>query len=191
MPTGSNLDINKVRMKNHVLVTISNQGYLNKIKKQLERREEKASMRQLSTSLPLPAKIGLSVACSAKPPVAELKPVGSPSGSTTNKQNTNKQSTEHEIQRLKGLGLTVSVGQVSKPIVAADEDKGKTQSKVDSSFGQKPRVLGVSAQKPSGREKVGSSEKSPQPSAAAGVKSTPAPASAFSAAQKLQLKSQV
>merc|ERR1719341_2637904 len=39
MPTGSNLDINK--------------GYLNKIKKQLERREEKASMRQLSTSLPL------------------------------------------------------------------------------------------------------------------------------------------
>ena len=181
-------------MKKHVLVTISNQGYLNKIKKQLEKREEKASMRQLSTSLPLPAKIGLSVACSAKPPVAplaELKPVASPSGSTTNKQNTNKQSTEHEIQRLKGLGLTVSVGQVSKPIVAADEDKGKTQSKVDSSFGQKPRVLGVSAQKPSGREKVGSSEKSSQPSAAVGVKSTPAPASAFSAAQKLQLKSQV
>ena len=145
-------------------------------------------MRQLSTSLPLPAKIGLSVACSAKPPVAplaELKPVASPSGSTTNKQNTNKQSTEHEIQRLKGLGLTVSVGQVSKPIVAADEDKGKTQSKVNSSFGQKPRVLGVSAQK------VGSSEKSPQPSAAVGVKSTPPTAPAFSAAQKLQLKSQV
>ena len=85
----------------------------------------------------------------------------------------------------------MSVGQVSKPIVAADEDKGKTKSKVDSSFGQKPRVLGVPAQKPSGGEKVGSCEKSPQPSAAVGVKSTPTTAPAFSAAQKLQLKSQV
>ena len=202
-------------------INIANQGYLNKIKKQLERREEKASIRQLSTSLPLPTTLpttssttspttlptnlptGLSVASSAKAPLAlsaESKP---PTISKTNhtneakkpnqliaanKQNVNKQAnTQHEMERLKGLGLTVSVGQVLKSPATVAE-KIKPQSKAELVSVQKPSNPGVSGKKSEeiGARQVPSSEKKPQSIAAA--KQT---APSYSAAQKLQLKSQV
>ena len=185
--------------------SIPNQGYLNKVKKQMERREEKASMRQLSTSLPLPTTLpntlptalppklptGLSAASSAKTTLA-------PSAESTqsvaaNKQIGNKQSsnTQHEMQRLKGLGLTVSVGQVSKPPVAAD--KAKPQTKVDPSkslaLGQKPGVSGKKAEELGARQLPPGVKKSESITAAAKQASTTAPS--YSPAQKLQLKSQV
>ena len=183
--------------------TIPNQGYLNKVKKQMERREEKASMRQLSTSLPLPTALpttlptalpttlptmlptklpaGLSAASSAK---ATLAPSAeSNQSAAANKQNGNKKSTntQHEMQRLKGLGLTVSVGQVSKPPVATvAADKAKPQTKVDLSTSL---ALG---QNLGGRQLPPSQNKS-----FAAVKPSSNPVPCYSPAQKLQLKSQV
>ena len=94
------------------------------------------------------------------------------------------------MQRLKGLGLTVSVGQVLK--------SPAPQSKGDLVSGQKPPGSGVSGQKPPGpgvsgkkaeevvTRQVPSIEKKP-----IAVKQTSTAAQSYSAAQKLQLKSQV
>ena len=243
MPTGSNLDINKVDLNfmigyysgdlhigeflhfqtsPSVDLTnenfIPNQGYLNKIKKQLERREEKASMRQLSTSLPLPnttlpnttlpttlptnSPMGLSAASSSKTPLAPspacISKTNPPNGAKTatqaaaaNKQNSNKQTnTQHEMQRLKGLGLTVSVDQVLK--------SPAPQSKANLVSGQKPPGPGVSGQKPPGQgvsgqkpEEVGTRQVASMEKKPIAVKPTSTAAPSYSTAQKLQLKSQV
>ena len=101
------------------------------------------------------------------------------------------------MERLKGLGLTVSVGQVLKS-PATSVEKMKPQSKADlvsvkkppgpGVSGQKPRGPGVSGQKAEevGTQQVASSEKKP-----IAVKPTSTAAPSYSAAQKLQLKSQV
>ena len=170
-------------------------------------------MRQLSTSLPLPTALpttlptalpttlptmlptklpaGLSAASSAK---ATLAPSAeSNQSAAANKQNGNKKSTntQHEMQRLKGLGLTVSVGQVSKPPVATvAADKAKPQTKVDLSkslaLGQKP-----GAKEQGARPLPSSQTKSESMASAVVVKPTSSTASSYSPAQKLQLKSQV
>ena len=85
------------------------------------------------------------------------------------------------MERLKGLGLTVSVGQVLKsPATVAG--RIKPQIKADLVSGQKPSGPGVSGPKPEETvaRQVPSSEKKSQSIA------TP-----YSPAQKLQLKSQV
>ena len=156
-----------------------------------------------STTLPTNLPTGLSVASSAKAPLAlsaESKPqtisktnhineAKKPNQLITgNKQNSNKQAnTQHEMERLKGLGLTVSVGQVLKSPATVAE-KIKPQSKAELVSVQKPSNPGVSGKKSEeiGARQVPSSEKKPQSIAAA--KQT---APSYSAAQKLQLKSQV
>jgi len=204
MPTGSNLDINK--------------GYLNKIKKQLEKREEKAAMKQLSNSLPLPSnmtttnnswstslstassakpapslseassgkpsvKTSLSVASSAKPspspPHVQAKPAPGDKASaaklplTGHKASTSKQpSSQLEIERLKGLGLTVKVDQVQKP-----------ENKVDLS------KYVVSSQKTAAGKST--NVKSPSTKIEAPAKPSIPSAPSYTAPQKLQLKSQM
>ena len=184
--------------------SIPNQGYLNKVKKQMERREEKASMRQLSTSLPLPTTLpntlptalppklptGLSAASSAKTtlaPSAESNHSGGANKQIGNKQSTN---TQHEMQRLKGLGLTVSVGQVSKPPVATvPADKVNKDPSKSLASGQKPGVTGKKAEELGARQLPSSVKKSESITAVVKQASTTAPS--YSPAQKLQLKSQV
>merc|ERR1719319_1725523 len=114
MPSGSNLDINK--------------GYLNKIKKQLEKREEKQAKKTLSTSLPVsssqpkPANnpnnqiiqpLTLSQASGQKTPAPLAQ------GPQTSGPRAPGPPSVREVaamDRLKGLGLTVSVGQVTKDV---------------------------------------------------------------------------
>ena len=220
MPTGSNLDINKVyfRIDFHSGLIFTIQGYLNKIKKQLEKREEKAAMKQLSNSLPLPSnmtttnnswstslstassakpapslseassgkpsvKTSLSVASSAKPspspPHVQAKPAPGDKASaaklplTGHKASTSKQpSSQLEIERLKGLGLTVKVDQVQKP-----------ENKIDLS------KYVVSSQKTAAGKST--NVKSLSTKIEAPAKPTIPSAPSYTAPQKLQLKSQV
>ena len=212
MPTGSNLDINKVyfRIDFHSGLIFTIQGYLNKIKKQLEKREEKAAMKHLSNSLPLPANMtttnnslstSLSTASSAKPApslseassgktsvktslsvASSVKPSPSPvhipvnkagAAVTGHKASTSKQpSSQLEIERLKGLGLTVKVDQVQKP-----------ENKVDLS------KYVVSSQKTAAGKST--NVKSPSTKIEAPAKPTIPSAPSYTAPQKLQLKSQV
>ena len=160
----------------------------------------------LPSTLPTSSPIGLSAASSAKIPLApsadsrpaSISKTNPPNGTRTtnqvaaaNKPNSNKQTnTQHEMQRLKGLGLTVSVDQVLKSpapqskanLVSGQKPPGPGVS------GQKPPGQGVSGQKPEevGRRQVASSEKKP-----IAVKPTSTAAPSYSTAQKLQLKSQV
>ena len=220
MPTGSNLDINKVYfwIYFHSGLIFTIQGYLNKIKKQLEKREEKAAMKQLSNSLPLPTnmtttnnslstslstassakpapslseassgkpslKTSLSVASSAKPspspPHVQAKSAPGNKASaaklplTGHKASTSKQpSSQLEIERLKGLGLTVKVDQVQKP-----------ENKIDLS------KYVVSSQKTAAGKST--NVKSLSTKIEAPAKPTIPSAPSYTAPQKLQLKSQV
>ena len=218
MPTGSNLDINKVyfRIDFHSGLIFTIQGYLNKIKKQLEKREEKAAMKQLSNSLPLPSNMmttnnslstNLSTASSAKPApslseassgkpsvktslslASSAKPSPSPphvpvnkagAAVTGHKASTSKQpSSQLEIERLKGLGLTVKVDQVPKP-----DSKVKPDNKVDLS------KYVVSSQKTAATKSI--DVKSPSTKIVVPVNPTIPSIPSYSAPQKLQLKSQV
>ena len=218
MPTGSNLDINKVyfRIDFHSGLIFTIQGYLNKIKKQLEKREEKAAMKQLSNSLPLPSnmmttnnslstslstassakpapslseassgkpsvKTSLSVASSAKPSTGSLLVPANKAGAavTGHKASTSKQpSSQLELERLKGLGLTVKVDQVPKP-----DSKVKPDNKVDLS------KYVVSSQKTAAGKSA--NVKPPSTKIEAPAKPTLPSAPSYSAPQKLQLKSQV
>ena len=212
MPTGSNLDINKVYfwIYFHSGLIFTIQGYLNKIKKQLEKREEKAAMKHLSNSLPLPANMtttnnslstSLSTASSAKPApslseassgktsvktslsvASSVKPSPSPvhipvnkagAAVTGHKASTSKQpSSQLEIERLKGLGLTVKVDQVQKP-----------ENKIDLS------KYVVSSQKTAAGKST--NVKSLSTKIEAPAKPTIPSAPSYTAPQKLQLKSQV
>merc|ERR1719509_155255 len=115
MPSGSNLDINK--------------GYLNKIKKQLEKREEKQAKKTLSTSLPLsssqpkPANqtiqpLTLSQASGQTNPGSQTAGPRAPGPQTSGPRAPGPPSVREvaAMDRLKGLGLTVSVGQVTKDV---------------------------------------------------------------------------
>ena len=126
-------------------------------------------------------KTSLSVASSAKPSTGPLHVPANKAGAavTGHKASTSKQpSSQLEIERLKGLGLTVKVDQVPKP-----DSKVKPDNKVDLSkyvvSSQKTAATKSTDVKPTSRK----IEAPAKPT----IPSTPS----YSAPQKLQLKSQV
>ena len=141
-----------------------------------------------SSAKPTISPTGLSAASSTKTPLtpsAEIKSttIGKtnlPNGAKTPSQTggSNKQNTQHEMERLKGLGLTVSVDQVLKSPAPQSSSVGQVSGEKAGASGQKE--VGGSGQVASSNEK--------KPIA---MKQTSTTAASYSTAQKLQLKSQV
>merc|ERR1719319_476618 len=191
MPSGSNLDINK--------------GYLNKIKKQLEKREEKQAKKTLSTSLPLSSSqpnnqtiqpLTLSQASGQTNPGSQTAGPRAPGPQTSGLRAPGPPSVREvaAMDRLKGLGLTVSVGQVTKDVSKPTTPAPRPQPLT-------PQPQQPAPQRPQPPQPQRPQDKPPQRPQAQRVAPSNAqrgpapaqkgPAPAFSDSQKLQLKSQI
>merc|ERR1719319_1970259 len=197
MPSGSNLDINK--------------GYLNKIKKQLEKREEKQAKKTLSTSLPLSSSqpnnqtiqpLTLSQASGQTNPGSQTAGPRAPGPQTSGPRAPGPPSVREvaAMDRLKGLGLTVSVGQVtkdvSKPTTPAPRPQPLTPQpqqpapqRPQPQPSQRPQAQRVAPSK--AQRGPAPAQRGPAPVQRGPAPAQKGPAPAFSDSQKLQLKSQI